>query len=77
MSPAESRALRLIRLITLLDAHRHGISIQELAARLGITQRQVYRDLASVAALGYPLTCPERGRYALLDGYRVPRVFAA
>lgn len=77
MTRAECRALRLIQLIGLLDAHRHGLAVQDIADRLSVSRFQVYRDLAGLESIGFPLVCPTPGLYALMEGYRVPRILAA
>ena len=75
MTTAESRALRLLQLLMLLDAHRaEGIHVADLAERLGVTCRQAYRDLAGIEAIRVPVVSPRPGYYTLLDGYRLPRV---
>lgn len=75
MTRAESRAIRLVRLIVLLDAHRsYGLSVEEIANRLGVSYRQVFRDLDGVERIGIPLITEERGRYRILDAYTLPRI---
>ena len=77
MTRAESRALRLVQLIALLDAHRHGLSVQDIASHLGVSRFQVYRDLTGLESIGFPIVCPSPGVYALMTGYRVPSQLAA
>lgn len=75
MTRAEHRAIRLVRLILLLDAHRpYGLSVQEIAEKMDIPYRQVFRDLDGVERIGVPLITEERGRYRILDTYPLPRI---
>ncbi|WP_083822051.1 HTH domain-containing protein [Saccharopolyspora spinosa] len=56
-----STASRPLEALSLLRAHP-GISAPSLAARLGVTERTAYPDLAQLRELGYPIgasrTCP-------------------
>jgi len=53
------RVLRLVRLLI-----QRGHTLEELTARLGITERTLFRDVAVLRACGYEVTQTE-GAYAL------------
>lgn len=47
-----SRSERLLALLQLLRGHRYAITGTELASRLGISLRTLYRDIATLQAQG-------------------------
>lgn len=51
MNRTESRAERLIHLDEIL-AREDGVTVSELARRLGVCRRTIYRDLRSLQRLG-------------------------
>ncbi len=59
------------RLITILSRLDKGgsLSTAELAAKLGVTQRTIQRDLDLLCRSGYPITEQERGRYVFMEGH--------
>ncbi|MBT2234004.1 YafY family protein [Nonomuraea sp. NEAU-A123] len=65
------RASRLVSLLLLLQT-RGRMTAQELADRLEVSVRTIYRDVESLHTAGIPLygDAGPRGGYQLLDGYR-------
>jgi predicted DNA-binding transcriptional regulator YafY len=59
-----SRAERLFGLAQYLDS-KSGRTVADIAQRFGVSERTVFRDLASLEQQGVPLECLE-GRYRIL-----------
>ncbi|HET6920208.1 MAG TPA: YafY family protein [Jiangellaceae bacterium] len=70
---ANDPSARLLRLLALLQTRREWPG-GELAARLGVTDRTVRRDIDRVRQLGYPVagTVGHAGGYQLAAGSRIP-----
>ena len=52
--------IRQWNLIKALQAHRFGISADQLAARVGCSKRQVQRDLNVLQQVGFPISFEQR-----------------
>ena len=65
------RASRLLSLLLLLQTHGR-LTAADLAQRLGVSARTVYRDVESLHAAGIPLygEAGHAGGYRLVDGWR-------
>ncbi|NRQ40810.1 YafY family transcriptional regulator [Nonomuraea sp. NN258] len=65
------RASRLVSILLLLQT-RGRMTAQDLAERLEVSVRTIYRDVESLHAAGIPLygDAGPKGGYQLLDGYR-------
>lgn len=67
-----SRASRLLDLLQLLRRHRRPVSGADLAARLGISLRTLYRDIATLQAQGAQITGEAGVGYVLQPGFTLP-----
>src|SRR6185369_13195717 len=66
------RAARLVRVAALLQGNPDGLRPKEVAERLGMSVRNVYRDLRAIEGeLGMP-TWAEGGRWGILPGAFLP-----
>jgi predicted DNA-binding transcriptional regulator YafY len=65
------RASRLVAILLLLQT-RERMTAQELATRLEVSERTIYRDVQSLSAAGIPVygEAGHEGGYRLVDGYR-------
>lgn len=64
---------RQLKLLTLLEARREGVELDEAASALGMQRRTVYRDFRVLEDAGFPLMSARDGRRArwrLMEGYR-------
>jgi predicted DNA-binding transcriptional regulator YafY len=63
--PAMARNAEVIRhwqMLLHIDAMRAGVSVQDLAAKFKVTTRTVWRDLAALQEVGFPLVDEKRDR---------------
>ena len=67
-----SRAERLLELLELLRRHRHPITGAALASQLGISQRSLYRDIATLQAQGARIDGAPGLGYILRPGFTLP-----
>jgi predicted DNA-binding transcriptional regulator YafY len=66
------RTARLMRVTSLLAAHPDGMRPKDIAERLGMSVRNVYRDLRALESeVGLP-TWAEEGRWGILDTAFLP-----
>jgi len=66
------RTARLMRVASLLNAHPDGMRPKEIAERLGMSVRNVYRDLRALEGeVGLP-TWAEDGRWGILESAFLP-----
>lgn len=66
------KTLRLFALLDQLRATRHPISAEALAQQLGVSARTIYRDMASLQAMGAPVRGESGLGYQLEKGYFLP-----
>ena len=71
----KGKLLRLFREIMLLTKSPLGLTINEMAAKLGVTYRTIYRDMAVLEQVGFIPTEVSRGRYMILDADRDAKKF--
>lgn len=67
-----SRAVRLLQLIEALREHRHPVNAAQLAAQLRVSQRTVYRDVASLRDQGARIDGEAGMGYLLRPGFLLP-----
>lgn len=67
-----SRSERLFDLLDLLRAHRRPVSGKALAEEIGISLRTLYRDIASLQALGADIEGEPGVGYVLKPGFLLP-----
>ncbi len=67
-----SRSARLLDLIQLLRRHRRPVTAAAIAGELGISQRTVYRDVATLVRQGVPVTGEAGLGYVLQPGFVLP-----
>lgn len=67
-----SRTERLFDLIAELRGHRTPVPAATLAARLGVSVRTIYRDMATLSALGAPVDGAAGVGYLLRPGFFLP-----
>jgi predicted DNA-binding transcriptional regulator YafY len=54
--------VRQWKLLRTLDAHRHGATVDDLAKELNVTKRTIWRDMAALQEVGFPLTSDKDGK---------------
>ncbi|WP_261495095.1 helix-turn-helix transcriptional regulator [Albidovulum sediminis] len=63
---------RMLEIIALLRAHRCALTAEEIAGRLGASRRTIYRDIASLQAMGVPVDGAAGLGYVLRPGFDLP-----
>jgi predicted DNA-binding transcriptional regulator YafY len=66
------RAARLFALLDQLRLRRWPVSASELAKLMGVTERTIYRDMASLQAMGAPIRGEGGIGYQIERGYFLP-----
>lgn len=67
-----SRARRLLELLEILRRHRYPVTGAALAAELGISQRSLYRDIATLQSQGARIDGAAGLGYILRPGFTLP-----
>lgn len=67
-----SRAQRLLGLLEILRRYRHPVTGSALAAELGISQRSLYRDIATLQSQGARIDGAPGLGYILRPGFTLP-----
>ena len=67
-----SRSGRLLELIQQLRRHRRPVTAAALAAELGVSERTVYRDIATLVGQGAPIEGEAGLGYVLRPGFVLP-----
>jgi len=67
-----SRSTRLLDLLQCLRGYRHPVSARKLAETFGVSQRTLYRDIASLMAMGAPIQGEAGLGYVLEPGFLLP-----
>lgn len=67
-----SRVIRQFQIVGLLRAARRGLTAAQLAERLEVSARTVYRDLSGLQAMGIPVEGAAGLGYVLRPGFDLP-----
>ncbi len=67
-----TKTLRLLRLMQVLRAYRHAVTAEQLAERLSVSVRTVYRDIDALAELGAVIEGSAGVGYLLRSGLFLP-----
>ena len=60
--PRNAEVVRHWNMLRYIDENRAGVSVQELAREFTVTTRTVWRDLAALQEVGFPLVDEKRDR---------------
>ncbi len=60
--PRNAEVIRHWQMLLYIDSIRAGVSVQDLAQRFNVTTRTVWRDLAALQEVGFPLVDEKRDR---------------
>ncbi|MEZ5283230.1 MAG: transcriptional regulator [Vicinamibacterales bacterium] len=60
--PRNAEVIRHWQMLLHIDATRAGVTVRDLAERFHVTQRTVWRDLAALQEVGFPLVDDKRDR---------------
>lgn len=67
-----NRADRLLSLVQILRRHRYPVTAAALSRELGVSERTLYRDIATLQASGAPIRGEAGVGYVLDAGYDLP-----
>lgn len=67
-----AEVIRQWKLLLHLDGRADGISVDDLARELSVTKRTVWRDLAALQEVGFPLTDEKRDRKTIWRIMKLP-----
>ncbi len=67
-----SKSERLFELLTLLRAKRYAVTAKELAERMEVSERTIYRDIQSLLSSGVPIQGEAGVGYLLQAGSHLP-----
>jgi len=67
-----SRSARLLKLLQALRGHRRPVTAAELAKALEVSERTIYRDIATLSARGAPIAGEAGVGYVLKPGMFLP-----
>jgi proteasome accessory factor B len=70
--PRNAEVIRQWRLLLHLDERAHGSSVDDLARELSVTKRTVWRDLAALQEVGFPLVDDKRDRKTIWRVLKLP-----
>jgi len=60
--PRNAEVIRQWNILRALDVQRHGATVKDLARDLHVTTRTIWRDLAALQEVGFPMTSETGGR---------------
>ena len=67
---ASTQLARQWKVLRCLEASKFGYTARELAEKVGVQLRTLYRDLDALQEAGFPIYQAEEHRYALMEGWR-------
>jgi predicted DNA-binding transcriptional regulator YafY len=70
--PRNAEVIRQWKLLLHLDDRAHGISVDDLARELNVTKRTVWRDLAALQEVGFPLIDEKADRKTIWRVMKLP-----
>lgn len=60
-----AEVIRQWNLLRAIEAARYGLSVPQMARESGVTTRTIYRDLAALQEVGFPLTSDSRDNHTV------------
>ena len=66
------KAERLFQLVTLMRGRRLAVTAQDLAARLSVSERTIYRDMQALSLSGVPIEGEAGVGYRIRAGFDIP-----